>query len=182
MIFDRTALRFAASFAGIALVLFAIYCFPYAPGSLGARWLRGYLEAYAHMAGGVLGVFEHGVTVHGTLISGKTTLEIARNCDAIEVNTLFTSAVLAFPARCKARLLGVTAGLAALVAANLIRIVSLYYLLAYAPSWFETAHLELWPLVLVAAATVTFLGWIRWQRSDPVAGTPSLDEPTERPV
>src|SRR5262245_23072748 len=118
LFFDRTGLRFVLTFAAIALVLFAIYCFPYAPGSAGQRWLYADLKGYAWLAGAVLGVFERGITLQGTLISGQTTLEIARNCDAFEVNTLFASAVLASPARWSARCVGLVLGVAALVTAN----------------------------------------------------------------
>jgi len=37
-----------------------------------------------------------------------------------------------------------------------------YYIGVWAPSRFETFHLQFWPLLLVAATSLMFLGYARW--------------------
>src|SRR5260221_7115788 len=105
-ILPRLGLRFAIAYAALATVLFSVYAFPFELFGARADWLSGYLAAYARMAGTVLHWFESGIVVSGTLIEGRFSLQIVRNCDAIEINILFASAVLAFPAPIKRRLLG----------------------------------------------------------------------------
>jgi exosortase/archaeosortase family protein len=153
----RPDARFALRYCSIAGLLFAIYAFPYE--LFGARhdWLAGYLCAYARLAGGVLQLFDSSVVVSGAQIGGRFPLEIARNCDAIEINILFVSAVLAFPASLSRRVAVLGVGLLALVLLNLLRICALYALGVYAPGAFVVAHEQVFPLVLVIGAALIFL-------------------------
>jgi exosortase H (IPTLxxWG-CTERM-specific) len=160
----RARLRFVISFALIAATLFAVYCFPYAENGLSENWFKGYLSAYARMAGAVLGLFERPVIVSGTNISGRFSIEIAKNCDAMEVNILLGAAILAFPSRWTRRFAAAVLGLAVLIAANVARICSLYYIGVYAPSSFEFMHHEVWPLLLVLLAAGEFLLLAAWMR------------------
>ena len=157
----RLGLRFALTYAAIAGVLFAIYGFPFELFGAREDWLSGYLAAYARMSGGVLGLVEPGIVVTGSIIHGRFPMEIARNCDAIDVNILFASAVLAFPASWRAKLVALGAGLCALVTLNVLRICGLYYVGVSSPAAFKVVHEEICPLLLVAATVVIFLACIR---------------------
>lgn len=158
---ERVDLCFALRFGLIAGALFTVYAFPFELFGARQDWLHGYLVAYAHLAGGVLSLFERSVVVDGTFIQGRYAMQIVRNCDAADVNIVFASALLAFPGpwRTKARLL--LLGLAALVTANVTRICSLYYLGVWAPGWFKLVHEEVWPLILVAITVGVFLLCVR---------------------
>jgi exosortase/archaeosortase family protein len=160
----RPELRFAITYVAIAATFFAVYCFPYAEHGISERWFYSYLSAYAHLAGTVLSVFEPEVHVTGTFIVGRTSLEIVKNCDAIEIIILFLSGVLAFPSPWRRKLAAVLGGVAILIFTNILRICTLYYVSIHAPSSFEFAHLELWPLVLVVLAGSEFVLWARWMR------------------
>jgi exosortase/archaeosortase family protein len=153
----RASSRFALKCALIAGALFAVYAFPFE--LLGAKhdWLAGYLAAYARLAGGVLGLFESGIVVTGANISGRFPMEIVRNCDAIEINILFVSAVLAFPSTWRRRGTALAVGLSALVALNVTRICLLYFVGVHAPERFAVAHEQIFPLLLVIAAAFAFL-------------------------
>jgi exosortase/archaeosortase family protein len=153
----RLGARFALKYALIAGVLFAIYAFPFDLFGARSDWLSGYLAAYARLAGGVLSLFENGVVVSGARIDGRFPMEIVRNCDAIEINILFVSAVLAFPAPWRKRLSALAVGLTALVALNVLRICLLYFIGVYAPARFAVAHEQVFPLLLVVAAALAFL-------------------------
>lgn len=153
----RLGLRFGLTYAGLAALLFTLYAFPFELFGAKRDWLSGYLSAYARLSGGVLALFEPGVFVDGALIHGRFPLQIARNCDAIEINILFTSALLAYPAALGRKLLALALGLLALVALNVTRICSLYYIGAASAEAFELAHEEIFPLLLVAATALVFL-------------------------
>lgn len=157
----RLGLRFALTYAAIAAVAFAVYAFPFELFGAEGDWLAGYLAAYARLAGAVLGLVEPSVVVSGAVIYGRFPMEIVRNCDAIEVNILFASAVLALPLRWRPKLVALLAGLASLVALNVLRICGLYYLGVSSPSAFKVAHEEIFPLVLVAATAALFLVCVR---------------------
>lgn len=148
---------FALRFAVIAGALFTVYAFPFELFGARQDWLHGYLAAYARLAGRVLSLFEPHVTVEDTFIHGRYSLQIVRNCDAADVNILFTSATLALPADFRRKLPLAVAGIVALVSANVARICSLYYVGVVAPDRFKLFHEEVWPMLLVACAVGTFL-------------------------
>lgn len=158
---ERLGLRFALVYAAIAVALFGIYAFPYELFGAKQDWLRGYLAGYARLAGSVLSVFDASVSVSDTFIYGRYPLEIVRNCDAADVNILFVSAMLAFPAPFRRKLAPLVLGMMALVAANVTRICTLYYVGVVKPGWFHAAHEEIWPLMLVAFTGGLFVLCIR---------------------
>jgi exosortase/archaeosortase family protein len=159
--------RFALRYALIAAVLFGIYAFPFEFFGARGDWLSGYLAAYARLAGAVLGIFESGIVVHATRIDGRFPMEIVRNCDAIEINLLFLSAVLAFPASWRRRAIASLIGLSALVALNVLRICVLYFVGVHAPQQFAVVHEQVFPLFLVLAAALAFLMCANYLRGQP---------------
>jgi len=158
----KLGLRFAIGYVAIAGALFSIYGFPFELFGARSDWLAGYLRMYASLAGSALKLFESGIVVTGDRIDGRFSLQIVRNCDAIEVNILFASAILAFPAPWLRRLFALAGGLLLLVCANIARICLLYYVGVHRPNWFATAHEEILPLVLIALTALSFLGWARY--------------------
>lgn len=154
---SKLGIRFALTYAAIAGVLFSIYGFPFELFGAKTDWLSHYLEAYAQLAGGVLHLFDPQVSVSGSRIDGRFALQIVRNCDAIEINILFASAVLAFPAPLLRRGVVLLRGLLILVALNVARITCLYFVGVYSAGWFAVAHEEVLPLVMVAVTAGLFL-------------------------
>ena len=156
------SLEYLARFALVTGALFAVYCFPYAAFGVSERFFEGYLSAYARAAGAIVAWFDPTARVAGAEIVGRFAVRIAKNCDAVEVNILYTAAVLAFPAPWWKRVVAWLAGLLLLVLANLLRICALYFVGLYAPTAFERAHVELFPLVLIVLATLEFVLWTNW--------------------
>ena len=103
-----------------------------------------------------------GIVVTGNRIDGRFSLQIVRNCDAIEVDILFASAILAFPAPIARRLLALLGGLLPLVLLNIARICVLYFIGVHWPGWFAVAHEEILPLVLIVCTALIFLVWARY--------------------
>lgn len=170
----RSRRRFALRFSAFAACLFAAYTFPYREAGLSEAWFERYLAWYARLAGSALAWLESvfgsqaQVEVQGAVIGGRYPLEIVKNCDAIEINILFAAAVLAFPASLRQRAWGLALGLPALVLLNVLRICTLYFIGVHAPERFEVFHVEVWPLCLVAATTLLFLGYASWTQRNPV--------------
>ena len=164
---NRASLRFGIVFASLASVLFVAYCFPYEKNGPSETFFQWYLRGYARLAGGLLSILEPSIKVAGNQINGRFSIAIVKNCDAMEVNILFVSAMLAFPAPWSRRLSATLFGLVILIAANLIRICSLYYIGIYAQGAFELAHIELFPLLLVVTAVLEFMLWTNWMAKRP---------------
>jgi exosortase/archaeosortase family protein len=161
----RARLRFAAIFAGLGGGLLTLYSFPYAEHGVREDWFARYLAMYARLAGLVLRLFDAGVRVVGNDIIGRTTLTVAKNCDAMDVSLLFAAAVVAFPARWPRRLVGIAAGVGVLAVVNVLRIASLYFIDLHWPGAFEVIHAEVWPLAIVAFAASAFVVWSRWAQA-----------------
>jgi exosortase/archaeosortase family protein len=163
--FREQPLRFVVKAATLMAVTYAILYFPYPGGSLPVRVLTGYLRLIARLSAVGVSLFDHSVVANGDLVLGRFSLRIVLDCAALDAHALFASAVLAFPAPWRQRLLGVGAGAILLGVVNLGRIVSLYAIGLFWPGAFDLAHEELFQFGLILAAFVAFWRWIRWARA-----------------
>ena len=93
--------------------------------------------------------------------SRRFSMEIRDGCNGINVVVLLWSAMIAYPATLRWRLIGVTVGLAAIQLLNLFRLISLFYLGQYSNQIFEFAHLYLWELLIIIDGMVVFSLWIK---------------------
>ena len=84
----RARLRFAAVFVAVGGALLALYSFPYAEHGAREVGFAWYLGAYARVAGAVIHLADPTVRVSGADLVGRTSLTIAKNCDAMDVNLL----------------------------------------------------------------------------------------------
>ncbi len=154
----REQLRFALKFVVLGGGLCLLYCSPYErSGSVGA-WFHAYLGAYAKAVGAAVSLFDHTAQVSGRSIVGRFSVEIVRECDAMQANIIYVAGVLAFSASWARRAAGVIAGLVAIGVANVTRICALYFVGMHWPSWFDFAH-ESAQLFMVAAALGAFVWW-----------------------
>ena len=87
-------------------------------------------------------------------------VEMRDGCNAVNVTILLWSAVLAFPASWKLRLLGLAAGSAVIQVVNILRFISLFYLGQYSMTWFDFAHAYLWETLIVLDTMVVFWYWV----------------------
>jgi len=95
-------------------------------------------------------------------------VEMKQGCDGVNVTLLLCAAVLAFPASWPLRAKGLMAGCVAIQLVNLVRFISLFYLLQYSQTWFDFAHAYLWESLIMLDALAIFWLWVRIV-SDPVA-------------
>jgi exosortase H (IPTLxxWG-CTERM-specific) len=119
-----------------------------------------FTEAIARASSEILGLMGEKVSIHGTEIrSARFGVNIENGCNGVETALLFASAVLAFPAPWRRRLVGLIVGFAAIQALNLIRVVSLFWIGEHRPALFSSSHTVLWQSIVVLFGVVLFLIW-----------------------
>lgn len=96
------------------------------------------------------------------LISSKASLEIVRGCDGAGVAFLLMAAILAFKAKWKQKLAGLTVCLMMIFVINQIRIIGLYFIVAYQNNWFDIAHTYFAPTLIIIVSCLYFYGWTVW--------------------
>lgn len=152
----RPILRFVAVF-GVCMLAF--YLVEITPLFLD-RILPYYAGVNASIAGFVLEALREEVTVQATTIASvKASLDVRHGCDALLPTALLVSAILASPVQWRAMIPGIVAGTAVVLLLNITRIVTLYYVHAYVPSWFDRMHLEVWPAIFVLASLSLWVVW-----------------------
>jgi exosortase/archaeosortase family protein len=167
--------RFLIVFVVVAGALFALYYFPRDHRSGFERSTVEYLCAYTRMASFVIGLSDARVLTHGNVVDGRFSMEIAKSCDAMEVNILFVSAMLAISAPWLRKAVAVLVGLSALVALNILRLFTLYWIGVFAFSIFEFVHYDVWPLLMVAFGAADFLLCAGWARRESAIATLSSE-------
>lgn len=154
----REQRRFVLKFLALAGALLVIYCFPYKENGVSERGFDVFLAGYARLARVAIALFDPSASVFGNEIHGRFAVRIIKGCDAMEAKILFVSAVLAFPGTWPRKLLVAATGLVALTLVNVLRIASLYVAGVLRPSLVEPLHFETWPFIMVAVASLLFLG------------------------
>ncbi len=122
-----------------------------------------YLGFNAKISGRVLNLFGQDVTVRGMSISSLAfSITLKRGCDAIEPTALFICAILAFPAAFIKKVAGVIAGALLLAVLNVVRIVTLFLVGFYLPSFFELMHADIWQGLFIFLAIFFWIIWLLW--------------------
>ena len=99
-------------------------------------------------------------------------VEMKDGCNGVNVTILLWAAVLAFPASWMQKAKGLLAGGLAIQGINVLRFISLYYLLQYSRPLFDFAHEYLWESLIMLDALVVFWLWV--QRVFRTAATASV--------
>lgn len=122
-----------------------------------------YLRGWAHISASVLNVFGENAKVYGNAISSsRFSVNIKRGCDALQPTVLFVCAVLASPVALSSKIPGLILGLIFIMAMNLVRVVSLFYIGIYMNSWFEFAHVEVWQSLFIFFSILAWGVWAVW--------------------
>ena len=130
------------------------------------RVVNAYKDLLTFISGNVLLLFGEDVQIQGNRITGPFSMMVEPECLAIQATLLYFSAVLAFPTRIKARLVGVALGGLFLQSMNLVRIVSLYYVGRFFYQSFKFVHLEVWQFTFIGLAFFSWLFWVHWAIKD----------------
>lgn len=152
----RRSLLFLARFLGFLVVFYLLVAW----NPINDAVIVPFTSAIARVSGAILVGLGEKVTVAGTEIrSGSFAVQIENGCNGIEAALLFGSAVLAFPAPWRRRLVGLVGGFAAIQALNLVRVVSLFWIGAHRPALFNSSHTVIWQSAVVLASVLLFLFW-----------------------
>ena len=110
-------------------------------------------------------LFDDDAVAYGKVIRSTANgfaVSIERGCNGIEAVIILASAIFAFPAPWKHKLVGFAIGFVAIQSLNLVRIISLFYLGQYSHTRFEWFHLYLWQALIILDALVFWLIWLRY--------------------
>ena len=153
--------RFLLAFLALVMVLFLAELTSPAQFWLVEPWTNMIATAGA----AVLRTFDPSVIADGKILRDASTgvgVSIEAGCNGVEACLILLSALLAYPARWWSKLVGVVLGFVAIQAANLARIVTLFYLADWSAAVFEFAHLYLWQALIMLDVLVVWLIWMRW--------------------
>ena len=102
------------------------------------------------------------VLAEGTQIrSPGFAVDVKNGCNGVEAMLILVAAILAFPATARSRVLGIAAGTLVIQAANLVRVVSLFWLGAHHRELFDAFHTAVWQTALLLVAVGLFVFWTR---------------------
>lgn len=122
----------------------------------------GYL---ATISASIMHIFDADVISNADVIRSKSTgqaVRIAAGCNGVEAVIVLFAAIFAFPSSFKHKLYGFFLGFFAIQALNLVRIISLFYLLQWDKVWFDWFHLYLWQALIILDALIVWLIWLRY--------------------
>ena len=164
-------LRFLAVFFTVLLVLFLGELTPPVQRTIVVPWTAFLASCSAF----VLHLVDSNVVSNGNALQDMRTgtgISIEAGCNAVEACIMLAAAILAYPAALRSKITGLLLGSLAIQALNLVRIISLFYLVQWSASAFEFAHLYLWQALIMLDVLLVWLVWLRWvTRSQFRAGT-----------
>ena len=153
-------LRFFVTFVALQAVLFGLELTPWVQQHFVAPWTSALAAACAWL----VTLFDPAVVSAGKTLASTVNgfaVSIEAGCNGIEAAIVLIAAMLAFPAPWKHRVIGILAGLFAVQALNIVRVISLFYLGQWNMAVFEWAHLYLWQALIMLDVLVVWLIWIR---------------------
>ena len=124
-----------------------------------------FTSVLADISAWIIHFFDPDTVAYGKHIQsadGKFVIAIERGCNGIEAVIILVSAILAFPAPWRHKVIGLVLGFVAIQALNLVRIVSLFFLALWSREWFDVFHIYLWQALIVLDALIVFLIWLRY--------------------
>jgi exosortase H (IPTLxxWG-CTERM-specific) len=155
----RPELRFLILFLVILGVGFTVI----ALRAVDEAFVVPYTTLIAKVSGGILHVLGEDITVDGRVLrSPRFSVVIYNGCNGLITSLIFISGVLAFPARWRAKLIGVIGGLVAIQLINLVRIVTLFYIGVFLPQHFNDSHIFIWQSIVILAGVTLWIVWAHY--------------------
>lgn len=165
-------LKFLVLFAAVYFVFYSLYFL--IPDDV----LRNiiYYHGIVSISADIINLFtaaENVSAAQNKIMSQRAILEVVRGCDGSGSMFLIMAGVIAFSCSLKQKLIGLVAGVGLLYLLNQIRIVGLYYVVAYRSEWFLPIHTYFAPTLIVVISVLFFAWWaysVRINASTPPAG------------
>jgi len=153
-------LRFFIIFSVLLVGLFTLELFQSAEKYI----ILPFTSMIADISVWIVKSFDDNVIAMGNVIRDSASgfgVRIERGCNGLEAVIILFSAIFAFPAPLKNKLIGFAIGFFAIQLLNLVRIISLFYLGQWNYTAFEWFHLYLWQALIILDALVVWLIWLR---------------------
>jgi exosortase/archaeosortase family protein len=113
-----------------------------------------------HLTFQLIKIFYKQITLNGFHILGGIDMEIIYECTGIYGIIVFTSAVLSSWYLAWEKALALLWGIPCIYALNLIRLVSIFLISQWRPSWFDFMHTFFWQLFLLFFVVYFFYTWL----------------------
>jgi exosortase H (IPTLxxWG-CTERM-specific) len=152
--------RFLVVFVALLAFMFACELTPFAQSHFVTPWT----DAVASASASLMRTFDTTITTNGNVIASSTSpfaVSIEAGCNGVEATLVLVAAILAFPSPWPHRLRGIVAGVVAVQALNVLRVVSLFYLGRYDRDVFEWAHLYVWQALIMLDVLIVWVVWVR---------------------
>ena len=159
-------IRFFVVFLLLLAVLFGLELTPWVQ----AWFVEPWTAALAKISTSLVTLFDGSVHASGKIISSTKSgfaVSIEAGCNGVEATIVLLAAILAFPAPWKHKLMGLAAGIVAVQALNVVRVISLFYLGQWNRDVFEWAHLYVWQALIMLDALIVWLLWLRTLPASP---------------
>lgn len=153
-------IRFVLIFLAILVALFSVELTLPVQNAIVVPW-TGLLARFSAV---VIGVFDPSVLAYGKVLQHSvsgTGVSIEAGCNGVEACLILTAAILAYPASWRLRLAGIVLGFFAIQLLNVLRVITLFYLVDYNQAMFQFAHLYLWQALIMIDVLVVWLIWVR---------------------
>lgn len=119
----------------------------------------------AYLSANLMQLFDSAVIANGIIIRDADSglaVSIQPGCNGIEAIIILVAGIASVPTTLSYKLKGFIYGFFAIQAVNMVRLVSLFYLLQWNRTWFDWAHLYLWQALIILDALIVFILWLRW--------------------
>lgn len=153
--------RFLGIFLLVLLALFLAELTPPVQRMVVVPWTAFLASASAF----IVRLVDSNVLSHGNVLQDMRSgsgIAIEAGCNGVEACIMLAAALFAYPAGLRSRMAGLLVGSVAIQLLNLVRIVSLFYLVQWSVPAFEFAHLYLWQALIMLDVLVVWLVWLRW--------------------
>ena len=156
-------------FCLLFMMLLIVFSFLLSLGPIKHYLYNPFTVFIASQAGWILKALGLKVYTSGIIISGEGfSVRIVANCNAIFEIFLFLSAVIAFPALVKEKLVGGFLGTILIYFLNLLRVVLLFLIGVYSPQFFEGTHIYVAQSIFIVMVVIFWLFWAgKWVRTVP---------------
>ena len=152
--------RFFLAFLVLQAVLFGLELTPWAQTWFVLPWT----DTLAALSADLVQWFDPQVLAQGNVLQSAKSgfaVSIEAGCNGVEATIVLVAAILAFPASWQRKLVGLAAGIFAVQALNVVRVISLFYLGQWNLDAFEFAHRYVWQALIMLDVLIVWLLWVR---------------------
>lgn len=126
--------------------------------------VSGAVLTNAQIAHRLLGFLGEASVIEGATFRshGEAIITVEPGCTGFDYSWFLVAAIAAFPAPILGKVIGIAAGVSALLALNILRVSSLYWIGVHRPEHFAFVHEQLWAVLLNLTTVSLMVAWIMW--------------------